>query len=117
MLLKNRLRGKKLIIINDYESYINADPFWKRAGLKGVVSVPIKRGMEIYGVLQIASLKAIEGVEDFVEDLELFADAMALVLSESLEKYRLDLHKKTEDMHIAISSSLRENLDGPIEGG
>ena len=106
---------RKVLIINDYENYGSADPFWKGAGLKSVVSVPVERGREIYGVLQIASLKPIEGIEDFVDDLELFANVMALVLSESLEKYRLDLHRKTEDMHIAISTALRESLDGPIE--
>ncbi len=112
---KESFEERKLLIVNEYSSYENADPFWKNAGLKGVISVPIKKGREIYGVLQIASLKVIKGAEDFIEDLKLFADTMALVLSESLEKYRLDLHRKTEDIHIVISSSLRESLDRPIE--
>ncbi len=112
---KESFEEEKLLIISDYENYKNADLAWKNAGLKGVISVPIKREKEIYGVLQIASLKPIENVEDFVYDLELFASAFALVLSESLERYRLELHRKMENVHILISSSLRDSLDRPIE--
>ena len=110
---KESFENRKVIVIEDYTKYEKGEESWKSVGLKNLVSVPIIRGDYIFGVLQIGSFNSFDR-EKVLSDAELFSKTIALVLSEHLEKYKLDIYSKTEQMHIKLSSSLKENADKPL---
>ena len=112
---KESFEQRKLLIIRDYSDYKDAEPAWREVSLKSVVSIPIERDGEIFGVLQLASFKPFDEIENHIDFLKYCANAIALVLSESFDKYKVELHKKTEDMHVILSSSLKGSINKPIE--
>ncbi len=110
---KESFEKRKVIVIEDYTEYEKGEESWKSVGLKNLISVPIIRGNSIFGVLQIGSFNTFD-MESFLKDAELFSKTVALVLSENLERYKLDIYSKTEQVHIKLSSSLKENAEKPI---
>ena len=112
---KESFEQRKLLIIKNYSDYKDAESVWKEVSLRSVVSIPIERDGEVYGVLQLASFKPFEEIGNHIDFLKYCANAIALVLSESFDKYKVELHKKTEDMHVILSSSLKGSVNKPIE--
>ncbi len=110
---KESFEKKKLIVVDDYTKYEKGEASWKSAGLKKLISVPIVRQDSILGVLQIGSFTSFDKGR-FLKDAELFSNSIAAVLSEHLERYGREIHSKTEQVHIKLSQSLKDDVEKPI---
>jgi len=104
---------RKIMVIEDYTEYENGEESWKSVGLKNLISVPIVREDSVFGGLQIGSFDSFDR-ERYLKDVELFSKLIALVLSEYFERYKLDIYSKTEQVHIKLSSSLKDSAEKSI---